>query len=33
MEVVSAEPRFEKERSYERQLGFESLVLRFHPLT
>jgi cytochrome P450 len=31
LEVVSAEPRFEKERSYERQLGFESLVLRFHP--
>jgi len=31
MEVVSAEERTEVEHGYERKLGYESLVLRFHP--
>lgn len=31
MEVVSAEERTETEHSYERKLGYESLVLRFRP--
>lgn len=31
MEIVSAEERTETEHSYERKLGYESLVLKFHP--
>ena len=31
MEIVSAEERTETEHSYERKLGYESLVLRFRP--
>jgi cytochrome P450 len=31
MEIVSAEERVEQEHSYERTLGYESLVLKFHP--
>lgn len=33
MEIVSAEERTETEHSYERKLGYESLVLRFRPRT
>jgi cytochrome P450 len=31
MEIISAEERTETEHSYERKLGYESLVLRFRP--
>ena len=31
MEIVSAEERTETEHDYERKLGYESLVLKFHP--
>ena len=31
MEIVSAEERIETEHSYERKLGYESLVLKFRP--
>lgn len=31
MEIVSSEERTETEHSYERKLGYDSLVLRFHP--
>ncbi|MEY3852765.1 MAG: hypothetical protein RI910_1745, partial [Verrucomicrobiota bacterium] len=31
LEIVSAEERTETEPSYERKLGYESLVLRFRP--
>jgi hypothetical protein len=31
MEIVSAEERTETEHSYERKLGYESLVLKFRP--
>jgi cytochrome P450 len=33
MEIVSAEERTETEHSYERKLGYESLVLKFRPRT
>ena len=32
IEVISAEPRVEREAEYERTLGYESLVARLHPL-